>query len=256
MCCMWCVFDLNFRCENVLWLIICVIIFLQLLCLLGLFDLILIFQFWCLVQWVYMWNRLLVKIVVLLLLVLVCILRNRLFLLCGLCGISNRVSFCFSFCRCVWVVVIFLLVSLCRLGLVCMFLVVVRLVLVWVLLVSVVVIGFSWVNLCERLWKWVLLVIILGLVSRCFSFLWCLVSVFSLWCRVGVIGFYGWVVVVWCGWEQVFGGVGQVGIVIQCGGVQCGGWWMQQVIGQVVGQQFQYFVGGFVVGQLLVCVFQ
>lgn len=141
------------------------------------------------------------KIVVLLLLVLVCIFRNRLLLLCGLCGISSSVRFWLSCFRCCWVVVIFFLVSLCRFGLVCIVLVVVRLVLVWVLLVSVVVIGCSCENLCENVWKCLLLLIIFGLVSRCLSFLWCLVSVFSLWCRVGVIIFYNRVLVVGFGWE-------------------------------------------------------
>lgn len=128
------------------------------------------------------------KIVVLLLLVLVCIFRNRLFLLCGLVGSSRICSFWFSFIRCCLSWVILLVVILCSLGLVSMVCDLVSLCWVLLCLCSVVVIGLSCVYLCESVWKCVLLLIIFGWVSSKLIFLWCLVRVLSLVWMDGVMG--------------------------------------------------------------------
>lgn len=172
-CCMWCVLDLNLSLVQMLLFLIWVIIFLQLLCLFLFFDSVLICQFWCLVQCEYMWNRLLEKIVVLLLLVLVWIFRNMLWLLLGFFGSSMCCRLLLRVVRWLCVLVIFFLVRLCNFGLLFLSNVWVfsRLVCILWQLWNVRIIGLILVYLWEQVWKWVWLLIILVLLSSVVSFL-------------------------------------------------------------------------------------
>ena len=53
------------------------------------------------------------------------------------------------------------------------------------------------------------------------------------------------------GREQALGGAGQVGVATERGRAEGGGRRVQQAVGQAMGQQFQHFVGGLAIGQLL-----
>ena len=96
----------------------------------------------------------------------------------------------------------------------------------------------------------------IGFGEQAFQFFAALGQRFQLRRRVGVIGSHGWVAVTRRGREQALGGAGQVGIATERGRAQSGGRRMQQAVGQAMGQQFQHFVGGLAVGQLLPCALQ